>query len=128
MSNYASAGRRRYVRSRDRACIGGVCAGLSDYFGFNLKVTRLLAVIAFLCAFPFALLAYLAAVFLFPAEYDPERQPRTERHQERHDEKRPPPSASDLKRRFESMDERLARIERYVTSPRYNLDEEFRKL
>ena len=128
MSSYASAGRRRFVRSRDRACIAGVCAGLSDYFGFNLKVTRLLAVIAFLCAFPFALLAYLGAVFLFPAEHDPERQPHHERPQERYDAERPPPSASDLKRRFESMDERLARIERYVTSPRYNLDEEFRKL
>ena len=47
--------------------MGGVCAGLATYLGFNLKITRLLCVIAFLCAFPFALIAYLAAVLLIPA-------------------------------------------------------------
>ena len=38
------------------------------------------------------------------------------------------PTVSDVRERYRSMDERLARIEKYVTSSRYELDEEFRRL
>jgi len=58
---------RRLVRDADRAMLGGVCAGLAAYLGFNLKVTRCLAFIAFLMAMPLAVIAYLAAVFLIPS-------------------------------------------------------------
>ncbi len=34
---------RRFYRDRDNAWLGGVCAGLAGYLGFNLKVTRFLA-------------------------------------------------------------------------------------
>ena len=44
-------GRRRFYRDRSRAMVGGVCAGLADYFGFNLRVTRILMVISLLMAF-----------------------------------------------------------------------------
>ena len=61
-------------RDRDRAILGGVCAGLASYLGFNLKVTRILAFVAFLTMMPIAIVAYLAAVFLIPSasrsEYD----------------------------------------------------------
>ncbi len=58
---------RRLYRDADRAVLGGVCAGLAGYLGFNLKVTRLLAFIAFLMAMPIAVISYLAAVFLIPS-------------------------------------------------------------
>jgi len=67
--------RRRFVRSKDNAMVGGVCAGLAAYFGFNLRVTRLLAIIALCMAFPVTLIAYFAAVLLIPSQHDPERQP-----------------------------------------------------
>jgi phage shock protein C len=35
---------------------------------------------------------------------------------------------SDVRRRFQSLDRRLARLEKYVTSSRYALDREFRDL
>ncbi len=67
MSTYAGMSERRLYRDKDKAVLGGVCAGLAEYLGFNLKVTRFLAVIAFLCAMPFAVVGYLAAVFLIPS-------------------------------------------------------------
>src|SRR5690606_41399508 len=66
--------RRRFYRSRDRAVIAGVCAGLADYFGFNLKVTRLLAVIALFMAPPVTLFVYFGTVLLVPAEHDERRR------------------------------------------------------
>ena len=53
--------------------IAGVCAGLADYFGFNLKATRFLAVVSLLMAMPITLLAYFGAVFLIPAAPDVRR-------------------------------------------------------
>jgi phage shock protein C len=108
--------------------LGGVCAGIADYFGFNLRVTRLLAFIAFLVAMPMTLLIYFGVVLLVPSrradarydDYDPEFRKALRAE--------PRKTMSEVRRRFQSMESRLARLERYVTSARFNLDQEFRKL
>lgn len=128
MSNYSSIPRRRFYRSRDRAVVAGVCSGLADYFGFNLKMTRALAIIALVMAMPVTLVAYFGTVFLVPPapgdgldpQYDPEFRKAVR--------SAPRQTVSDVRRRFQSLDSRMARLERYVTSPRFNLDQEFRKL
>lgn len=119
--------RRRFYRNSSRAMVGGVCAGIAEYFGFNLKVTRILAVVSLLVAFPATMLAYFATVLLVPSrpsprepEYDPEF-----RQALRSDPSR---TMTEVQRRFRKLDTRLARLERYVTSPRFNLDQEFRNL
>lgn len=126
--NGQSIGRRRFYRDSSRAMIGGVCAGLADYFGFNLKVTRILAVISLLMAMPATLLAYLGVVLLVPA---------TPKHSERPDydaafrkavRSDPRHTMAEVGRRYQKMEAKLARLERYVTSSRFNLDREFRKL
>lgn len=128
MMRHRGPGSGRFRRLSDRGMIGGVCAGIADYFGFNLKVTRVLVAIAFLMAPPAALLAYFGTVFLVPSEsgyrraadYDPEF-----RQALRAD---PGRTIGDVRRRFKNLDARLARLERYVTSPRFNLDQEFKNL
>ena len=123
---------RRLYRDADRAVLGGVCAGLSTYLGIKLKVTRFLCIIAFLCAFPFALVAYLVAVLLIPASSsrrdDGMRYDELRKQALREEILRAKPTVKDVRERYKSMDERLARIEKYVTSSRYELDEEFRRL
>ena len=132
MSTLAGTSGRRLYRDADRAVLGGVCAGLATYLGFNLKVTRLLCVIAFLCAFPFAAAAYLGAVLLIPASssriYDESDYEARRKDALREEILRARPTSSEVRERYRSMDERLARIEKYVTSRRYELDEEFRRL
>lgn len=129
VSGYASMRRRRFYRSRDRAVIAGVCAGLAEYFGFNLKVTRLLAVVALFMAMPITLLVYFGMVLLFPAEADERhRQPDYDPEFHRAVRSSPRETLADVRRRFQALDGRLARLERYVTSSRFNLDQEFKKL
>lgn len=128
MNRYDAIPARRFYRSRERAVIAGVCAGLADYFGFNLRVTRVLAVISLLMAPPVTLLVYFGVVLLIPAApASPVRAPYDEefRRAVRSD---PTRTLHEVKRRFQSLDSRLARLERYVTSSRFNLDQEFRKL
>ena len=132
MTGFAGTTGRRLYRDADRAVLGGVCAGLATYLGFNLKVTRFLCVIAFLCAFPFAVVAYLAAVLVIPSSssriYDDELREERRKEALRDEILRAKPTVRDVRERYREMDERLARIERYVTSSRYQLDEEFRRL
>jgi phage shock protein C len=81
---------------------------------------------------PFAIIAYLAAVLLIPSSssrvYDAERYEELRKEELREEIHRAKPTVREVRRRYESMDERLARIEKYVTSSRYDLDEEFRRL
>ena len=137
MSYCAGVGGRRLYRDSDRAVLGGVCAGLSRYFGMNLKVTRFLCIIAFLCAFPFALVAYVAAMFLIPSSsskvYDEEildelRRDEIRKDRLREEILRAKPTVGEVRKRYKDMDERLARIEKYVTSSRYELDQKLRRL
>ncbi len=128
---------RRFYRDRDRACLGGVCAGMAAYFGFNLKATRCLAIIAFLMAMPVAICAYLAAVFLIPSVSHRGENVTTQRRVVRRRKSKKanesvemPKStvADDINRRCESMDERLKRLEKQVTSKRFQLDQELSRL
>ena len=137
MTVQASMHERRFYRNADKAMLGGVCAGLSRYLGFNLKVTRFLAIIAFFCAMPFAIIGYLAAVFLIPSSssrvydasvYDELRAEERRKDALREEIRRAKPTVETVRKRYESMDERLAKIEKYVTSSRYELDEKFRRL
>jgi phage shock protein C len=120
--------RKRFTRNRDRAVVAGVCAGLADYFGFNLKVTRVLAVISLFMAMPVTLIAYFGAVFLVPAAHDESRRPQYDADFRRAVRAAPSQTLADVRRRYQSLDSRLARLERYVTSSRFDLDQEFRKL
>lgn len=128
----------RFYRDADRACLGGVCAGLARHFGLNLKVTRLLAVIAFFMAMPITVIAYLAAVCLIPSASsgEPLRQPkrresrrcrRRRRKQEAQVDAGPSPT-DEIDRRCKEMDERLIELEKTVTSKRFQLDQELSRL
>lgn len=119
---------RRFRRSSDCAMLGGVCAGLADYFGFNLRVTRLLAVIGFFINPLLAIVAYLAAVLLVPADTTRSKPQDVDPRFKRSVRSSPGQAMTDTRRRFQSLDRRLARLEKYVTSSRYSLDREFKEL
>jgi len=127
MSTFETVRPRSFYRRADNAMLGGVCAGLASYFGFNLRVTRILAVIAFFVAMPMAVIVYLAVVFLVPARViGQEERGRSKNWRARRVS--PEQMASELRSKTQSLDRRLARLEKYITSRRYELDEEFRNL
>ncbi len=134
---------RRFTRDADRAVLGGVFAGIARHFGINLCVIRFVGIIAFFAAFPFMLVAYIAAVVLIPAEswrdeYVVERivrrcRRRSRRRSTRRERREAAAEArreadAEVSNRARELEERLARIEKKVTSRRYQLDEEFRNL
>ena len=127
MSAYASMPNRRFYRNADKAMLGGVCAGIADYFGFNLCVTRILALIAFF-AMPLTLVGYLALVVLIPSVSVKDNPQQVDPAFRKAVRSSPTQTMSDVRSRFKSLDRRLARLEKYVTSSRYQLDREFDRL
>lgn len=128
MSRYETMYQRRFSRNSSRAMVGGVCAGVADYFGFNLKVTRILAVVSLLVAPPATLLAYFGTVLLVPSRPENGRESAYDPAFRKALRSNPTQTLGDVRRRYQGLERRLARLERYVTSPQYQLDQEFRKL
>ena len=131
MNTYETYSSRGFYRSADNAMLGGVCAGLADHFGFNLRVTSFLTLIAFCVAFPMAVIVYFAIVFLIPAKSTGRRErvvPRGWRARRAARDRASVQMASYVLNRTEILDQRLARLEKYITSSRYELDEKLRKL
>jgi phage shock protein C len=116
----------RLYRNKQRALFFGVCAGIADYFGFDLKVTRALTVVGAMISFPIVFVAYVLLAFLLPvAPYEGAGEVDPVRRQARRD---PHELLSNARYRFRDVDARLQRLEKYVTSNRYALEREFSKL
>jgi len=126
---------RRFYRDADRAILGGVCAGLAANLGLNLRMTRFLACIAFFMAMPIAVVSYLAAVFFIPSVSSGGRIAGEKKSRWRNScrtddslEVGGSEAAAEISRRCETMDERLVRLEKHVTSKRFQLEQELSRL
>ena len=59
------AGSKRLVRSQDRM-LGGVCAGVADYFGLDVNLVRILTVIATVLGVGSLVIVYIALWIILP--------------------------------------------------------------
>lgn len=57
---------RRLTLDKDNAMIGGVCAGVADYTGWDVTLVRLLTVIGVVFGFGSVAIAYVVAWILLP--------------------------------------------------------------
>ena len=64
-SDWDAGGRKRLVRSSTDKKLGGVCAGLADYFDLDPTIIRICWLLAFLCA-GVGLLAYVILWIALP--------------------------------------------------------------
>jgi phage shock protein C len=127
-SRFSPSLKNKLYRNPRRGVIFGVCAGIAEYFGFDVNITRIVVAIGALFALPMVCGAYVVLAFLLPRkEYtgtardygDPvEQQVRASPHD----------TLASVRYRFSDLDGRLQQLEKYVTSSRYKLDREFRKL
>lgn len=122
--------RHRIYRNTRAGKIAGVCAGVSDYFGWNVKMARAAAIVLTVFMFPLPIFLYAAAVVFLPAgepiaaRYE---HPDEERFWRTYSQK-PKMTYSELRHRFRALDARVADMEQAVTSTDYALRKEFRDL
>ena len=127
-SGEPGAGASRLYRDTKNRVVLGVCAGIAAYFGINPWVVRVLAILGLLMFTPPTIIAYFILALVLPKA--PQRLYRTP------DEERfwtnvrvdPSGSSSELRHRFRELEQRLRRIESYVTSEAYRVSREIRDL
>lgn len=124
---YETYSRNRLYRNRKRGLLAGVCAGISDWSGFNLTALRVGVV---LLAIPFTaviLIGYLTLALFLPVApagmYADEADERFWRETRR----APVEGVSTLNSRYRRLDERLQRMEAWLTSREYRIRQEIDK-
>ena len=109
--------------------IAGVCAGLAAYFGVKVSGVRIALVLLSIFGFfgPVVVAYIVLAVLLHPRPAHLFKDSADEAFW-RSVVRRPADTVSGLARRFRELDQRLARLERQVTSPDEVLRAQFRQL
>ena len=106
----------------------GVCAGIADYFGFDVWPVRFAAVLALIFFTLPTIIAYLLAGALLDRKPADMYATSEEEDLWRGIRNRPGQTARDARVRFHEMERRLRQIEAYVTSKEFNLNREIRDL
>jgi phage shock protein C len=119
---------QRFYRDPRHGKLMGVCAGLADYFGWNVTFVRILAIIALLWFNVLTLIAYFVLGFILPTKPDALYDWDADEEYWRSIRRSAGATFRDVRHRFRELDMRLQHMEGYVTSSRYNLDRQFRDL
>lgn len=118
----------RLYRGPDRI-LGGVCAGIADYFGWRAWLVRVVMIFGLFAFTPAAIFTYLAAWWFLPERPDRRLYQTAEEERFWRDvSTRPRMTLSELRHRFRGLEGRLADMERIVTSEEYQLRRKFRDL
>lgn len=122
----------RLYRNKQRGMIGGVIAGLADYFNVDVAILRIAVLLLFLFGVTsgFLLVGYIIAWIVIPRRPMEMRRPASEDEDQflRGVARKPSDTFSNLRYSFRDMDERLQNIERTVTSEEWRLRREFKDL
>ncbi len=118
---------QRMRRYPDRGWIAGVCAGLADFFDWNVKLIRLLFVAGLILGgfFPAGVI-YLLLWYLMEPGDAPDSRSACASYASGSSAGAATPS--ELKARFVRLEQRLRNMEACVTSHEFELRRELRKL
>lgn len=145
---------RELYRDPSRGKIGGVCAGIADYFGMETWLVRILVVSGVLLGLQFFIVVYIAGWFILDKKpmakksvnagmhSNNEQANHTTTNKEDDVTERsikvkakvwqsgePPKQAFyDIRHKFSSLEQELRSIEKYVTSPEFTVAREINKL
>ncbi|GAP76933.1 MULTISPECIES: envelope stress response membrane protein PspC [Pseudoalteromonas] len=131
------SGKRELYRNPERGKLGGVCAGVSDYFNFELWLVRIIFISAVLLAGgPLFIVAYIAAWLILEKKPAAEQTAPSSKSAHVGEVKakvwqkgEPPRKAlKELKEYLGELDNRIQHMETHVTSPTFTVDREINKL
>lgn len=122
--------RHRLRRNTRKGQVAGVCAGIADYFGWDVGWLRFGLIVSAIFAFPLPIVAYFAAAIMMKSDrgQTPSYQSTDEERFWRTFSVKPKATFSELKHRFRALDARIEQMEYAVTSKEYGLRKEFRDL
>lgn len=130
MNDGREAGPRRLYKDPEHKLVCGVCAGIADYFGFDVTVMRIAAIAGLFFFLPPTLIGYFVLAVLLPRKPAVDERARDDVSAtlQRSVRSSPQSTLDNIRHRFRELDGRLQRLEKYLTSKRFELDREFEAL
>jgi len=116
----------RLFRDKENAMIAGVCAGIAEYFGLNRKGVRLVTFLFMLFPpfFAFVVISYIVLTIVLPVK-PPEMYENNEQAEFwRGVSNAPSDVFGALRHRFRELNHRLEKMEAYITSKEFEIDQE----
>ena len=133
--DYNKSTQRTLSRNKVDGKLGGVCAGIGDYLGWDHTMIRILTILLVIFISGLPLIAYLVLWIVMPK--DP-RAPylREYREQSEARDRYEAPAGTagstttynDVRSKFRSLEVRLQDLERSITSKEWKLNRDFRDL
>lgn len=123
---------RRLTRNKIDGKLGGVCAGIGDYLGWDHTLVRIITILLIIFT-GLPLLAYFILWVLMPKD---QRAPYVREEREQRESltsglagtKASSTTFSDVQSKFRSVETRLQDLERSITSKEWKLRRDFRDL
>jgi phage shock protein C len=125
--------KKRLYRDPENAKLGGVCAGIADYFDIEVWLVRLLVVSVFLFTAGFlVILIYIVAYFTL--DEIPEEQQWQQNAYKKHRVKKKAWQTGESAQQIlenisielDKMQQKIEQMENYVTSVEYEINREFK--
>jgi len=132
----SSKPRKQFRRNKIDGVIGGVCAGIGDYFNIDPIIVRIFTVISFFISGGVTFWVYIGIWVFTPSDnrapYRRDyRQARRAKRRHQEDPSEPVRSAASyrtVRGKFSSLEERLQDLEKSITSSEWQLRRDFRDL
>jgi phage shock protein C len=151
MAKFSSLHSSRFRRYPDEGYVGGVCAGVAEFLGWNVRLIRALAILTFVFGGFFPIVLVYGLLWYVMEDVRGKLPPRDSGYEPSapndfgggsggayasrsysagsdRDSRYTHTSSADLKARFSRLDQRLSSMEECVTSNDYELRRELRKL
>lgn len=139
--------KKQMYRDKEKGKIAGVCAGLADYFGWEVWVVRIITFTALIFLPQVTFIAYFIAWFVIDKKKPSQQNElggafREETRFERGKDgsaievktrvwesgKPPKQALSDIEREFRELESQVGSMESYVTSNEYRVKQEISRL
>jgi phage shock protein C len=116
----------RLFRDKENAILAGVCAGIAEYFGLNRKGVRLVTFIFMLFPpfFAFVVVSYVILAIVLPVKPGDLYENSEQAEFWRGVSNAPSDVFGSLRHRFRELNHRLEKMEAFVTSREFEIDQE----
>jgi phage shock protein C len=116
----------RLFRDKEHAILAGVCAGVAEYFGLNRKGVRLVTFLFILFPpfFAFIVISYIVLAIVLPVKPGDLYENSEQAEFWRGVSNAPSDVFGALRHRFRELNHRLEKMEAFVTSREFEIDQE----
>ena len=116
----------RLFRDKEHAILAGVCAGIAEYFGLNRKGVRLVTFLFMLFPpfFAFIAISYIVLAIVLPVKPNDLYESTEQAEFWRGVSNAPSDVFGAMRHRFRELNHRLEKMEAFVTSREFEIDQE----